>query len=66
MNFYVELYKGRLRVAAKLAGRPQPWRFRAKSVNGEKLVQSESYVNRSDALHTIHLLFGDDVQVREL
>lgn len=64
--FFVELYRGRQRVAARLAGRPQPWRWRAKSVNGEKLAQSESYVNASDAVRTIRLLFGDNVDIRQL
>ena len=66
MRIYVELYKARQRYTARLAGRPQQWRFRAKSVNGEKLAQSESYVNKVDAVRTIRLLFGPSVEIREL
>jgi hypothetical protein len=44
--------------------RRQPWRWIATARNGRTVALSgESYTNRSDALHAIFSLFGEDVRV---
>jgi uncharacterized protein YegP (UPF0339 family) len=62
---FVDVYQSRQRYAAKLAGRPQTWRWRALSEgNRKKLASSgEAYINLADCLHAIELLFGTTATV---
>jgi hypothetical protein len=62
---FIDVYRGKQRVAAKLAGRPQVWRWRAISEgNGRKMATSgEAFINLSDCLHSIELLFGTTATV---
>lgn len=62
---YVDLFQGTQNPLARIAGRPQRWRWRA--VNGFNhrtlAVSSEAYSNKSDAVSAITQLFGTDSNI---
>lgn len=41
----------------------QPYRWRAKAMNGEIIARGESYFNEADAINAVELLCGDDTTV---
>lgn len=59
--FYVETYPGK-----KIWRNGDCWRWRAKAANREIIAHGECYRNYGDMLHTLHLLFGDDVEIRKM
>lgn len=64
-TLYVDLYQTKPRLAQRLAGRTQRWRWTARSGDNQEIlaVTSESYLHRQDAVDAIFLLFGDDANV---
>lgn len=66
---YVDLFQAAANPLARLAGRPQRWRWRAINGNNQRVlaVSSEAYTNEVDALNAIDELFGSrsDVWLRQ-
>jgi hypothetical protein len=62
---YVDLFQAPVNPLARLAGRPQRWRWTASNGgNGRALaVSSENYTNRADAVAAIRQLFGTQSNV---
>ncbi len=62
---YVDLVQAPVNALARLAGRPQRWRWTARNGgNGRVLaVSSENYTNRADAVSAITQLFGNSSNI---
>lgn len=62
---YVDLFQSAPNPLARIAGRPQRWRWRAINGNNSRVLaaSSEAYTNRGDALAAITQLFGSNSNV---
>jgi hypothetical protein len=69
-RFYIETYA--TKPTRRILGMEFPvnapvqfgWRAKAKG-NHEILASGEAYTRRDSMMETVHILFGDDVEVRE-
>lgn len=65
---YIDLYQKAQNPIARVAGRPQTWRWRAINGGNNRVLgnSADAYTNRADALAAIDQLFGTftDVYLR--